>query len=524
MIISCEKCETKYRLDASRLSYASVKVQCSKCDHIFIVPAAGEKDKERDIFVNRPHEDKDDKDSPSNRPEASPHGGHKHAGEATGPPLQSGEEEGLEVQGNGFTEEKENTDKGDLSFPREENKAEDGDMSLETDEAEPHCAPSSPAKNGIDTEREDVREEDETDQSATERDSNSIHEEGIDGADEASRNEAACDPQDQEGTADEKKEESEDAPLPWEVNSKTFDLSFGAEEDNNPEHDEAVAEGHEEEKASDDAPTGPEFNGINALDVDVEDEDKGLYNEEEDLEHPNELRATDFNLEELTNNKPDEDRSPIKEDLSDFPSFSDVLLDAASNAEKARDEGEPGYGEASQKNTFVIPEAHDAPDESEEGKRSGFAGIAIVIIIIIAIAGGLIYMKSTPENALMAEQTVKKPLEIESTKGYYVVNKNGGKIFVIETVLKNITDEPVKISGIRGLVMDSSGHEMARKMVSPGRIVTAEDIRNLPVETLLQSFQDTSEGTMPEKATIPTMILFTDLQKAVAEYGIDVLR
>ena len=37
MIIQCEQCQTKFRLDDSRVKNAGVKVRCAKCKHIFTV-------------------------------------------------------------------------------------------------------------------------------------------------------------------------------------------------------------------------------------------------------------------------------------------------------------------------------------------------------------------------------------------------------------------------------------------------------------------------------------------------------
>jgi predicted Zn finger-like uncharacterized protein len=37
MIIQCEKCTTKFRLDDSRVTDAGVRVRCSRCSHTFVV-------------------------------------------------------------------------------------------------------------------------------------------------------------------------------------------------------------------------------------------------------------------------------------------------------------------------------------------------------------------------------------------------------------------------------------------------------------------------------------------------------
>src|SRR5512137_2159122 len=37
MIIQCEQCRTKFRLDDAKIKEGGVKVRCSKCKHVFLV-------------------------------------------------------------------------------------------------------------------------------------------------------------------------------------------------------------------------------------------------------------------------------------------------------------------------------------------------------------------------------------------------------------------------------------------------------------------------------------------------------
>ncbi|MBI5903384.1 MAG: zinc-ribbon domain-containing protein [Deltaproteobacteria bacterium] len=45
MIIQCDKCHTKFRLDDSKVKGAGVKVRCTKCQNVFIVtpPRSGKR-------------------------------------------------------------------------------------------------------------------------------------------------------------------------------------------------------------------------------------------------------------------------------------------------------------------------------------------------------------------------------------------------------------------------------------------------------------------------------------------------
>lgn len=44
MIIQCEKCKTRFRLDDSKISEAGVRVRCSRCTHTFVVRREAERD------------------------------------------------------------------------------------------------------------------------------------------------------------------------------------------------------------------------------------------------------------------------------------------------------------------------------------------------------------------------------------------------------------------------------------------------------------------------------------------------
>ena len=39
MILQCDQCSTKFRLDDSKLKPGGVKVRCSKCRHVFLAGA-----------------------------------------------------------------------------------------------------------------------------------------------------------------------------------------------------------------------------------------------------------------------------------------------------------------------------------------------------------------------------------------------------------------------------------------------------------------------------------------------------
>jgi len=649
MIISCEKCNTKYRLDSSRVSYAPVKVQCSKCNHIFIVPVHGRETQspEPGPVHGAPAEKEERQEFEGAGQDMA--GADTGAGPEQGPlatediaaksdrvledegELDKREEPAPSPSSQGEEEvEGETPDEGAYeveepsSTEQPEEEDEEGRVIFNPDAGE--AAPSAPPQNEEDvaSDVETSGEEGEPSGHAPEEDTGLGAEEGSAEEEVGEVEEEALGDEGAEGAEEvNEAEQGEGGPQDEETPERDFELESTPSETSREEHDGRVDtvsgafsqifsmddESPGENKAE--APNRPEqdeeLNAVDGADEEgtgaetIEEEpgaeekrDKGSEEESPsyldtniEKEAPSEDSTAGFDLDfekaggtgesETTEEAPEEDEDvfdlsftpdvkiPGEEDLEkdegewatlpDGPWTEDKTGEEGTRSTAATDneiprspepyagaiqkepfqqapeadskaaglphEGPQGQEPSEPRNTFVIP---DVPVEEEVQKKSGPGRVIALLVVILIIAGGIIYLKSRPDSALMAGPEGTKTLSIESTKGYYVLNKGGTRIFVIETMLKNISDGPVRISGIRGLVMDSSGQEMAHKMVSPGRIVTNDDLRNLPLETLLRSFDDTSEGTIPRGAVIPTMVLFTGLPGTVAEYGVDVLR
>ncbi len=665
MIISCEKCQTKYRLDSSRVSYSPVKVQCSKCDHIFIVPASGVRT---------------DPTEPAGpvREEAQPPDGVGAQGQERGPdqtPPDQGPEAGAEEEGPLSQAPPSPEDLTGETAPRppaEESAGEDleGRVDQGLGSTAEEEGPSLSLETGPESASSEAAEEERRAEEDTARD---LGGEDLDSetyvfnpdvdkgpelmsSEEAGREEETIPPGEEEeeegaepeseGLAEDKEEEDEAAgeglartedrekkegtsPLsevlkPGEEGEEEGSQGLGEDDlvdlsgPTTVEDDAVPPEGIErdsgpEETGPDEEPKGEE-EGMQGGEKAVEE--TFAPGDREGFEHTFETNALSFEAlgERVADEQEGPDAGPSEEadeimpggaeteklDLNfeigegDFPAekpdfgvkeewetlpegpwssstdeakegkeSEDLPLermevstlagtgehpeprgpgDADSDKERSEgveksshgeetgdetgpateDEGAASSGEttADEANTFVIP---DVPPEVERIKGTGVARAIAIVIIVLAIAGGVVYMKTRPESPLMVPPPLERTIEIKSTKGYYVLNKEGTRFFVIETMVRNMSDGPVKIKGVRGMVMDSSGREMARKTVSPGRVVSRGDLRQLPVKTLLRSFRDTSEATMPKRAVIPTMVIFPDLPGSVAEYEVDIL-
>lgn len=150
------------------------------------------------------------------------------------------------------------------------------------------------------------------------------------------------------------------------------------------------------------------------------------------------------------------------------------------------------------------------------------AVIAAGAVIIIGLA--MIYNSGGAGRfSARGKAAVSKPIDIETINGYMAENKNIGRIFVIEALIRNITDSAQGIKEVRGVIYNSSGTRVIDRIVSPGRVVSAEELKNLPKEGLIKALSDTSGSIIPPKATVPVMVLFTEIPDNMAEYGLDVI-
>ncbi len=161
-------------------------------------------------------------------------------------------------------------------------------------------------------------------------------------------------------------------------------------------------------------------------------------------------------------------------------------------------------------------------------KRSGVK--YYVIAGAIALAAAALYFRggvSMITGKFLARSSAAQhdePVRIDTVKGYFVDNRNIGRVFVIEAWIKNLSDSPQDIKEISGVLYTNRGEKIKVQPVSPGRVISLEDIKNLSREDILRQYRDVSGGTVPPKGAVPVTIVFIDIPKGMAEYGIDIVR
>jgi hypothetical protein len=109
-------------------------------------------------------------------------------------------------------------------------------------------------------------------------------------------------------------------------------------------------------------------------------------------------------------------------------------------------------------------------------------------------------------------------------EGLFEDNKHFGKVFALEGRIKNTSEEPQQIQAVKGIIYNNEGVQVASRLVSPGRIVSKEELKTLSKEDLRKHFQEVSGGSVPPKGTIPIMVVFTELPSGMEKAELEVIR
>lgn len=439
MIIKCDKCSTKFRLDDSRITGNGVKVRCTKCQHVFIVtpPPPAEELQLDDAF-----------------------------GMGAGAPPEETKKAAPPKSGPRKEEEKRN-----LTF----------DFDETVDKEEKKAGETTPDFSSF--------SEDEFEKSfeATK----------TEGRQEEPAGRASFDNID--FSFSEERTEEKESEEGWGAPSGGLDLLGNETAASEKKDSDDFTFDIEEPEESASAGTG-DAKGAEAL-------------WEEDIESAPAAapKAKTVASGYTSNGKAEEPKAPVavKEPEED-PALEDFKEILSHNISR---EDLPSFSDHEE----------DAPVKKE---RSGNMGL-LIAVLIIALGGGFVYYTGVIDklaHTLMPPATSQlKTIEIETIKGFYEENRNFGKVFVIEARVKNITGEPQTIKAATGIIYNDDGDKIGSSSVSPGRIVTIDDIRNMPLEDIQKAFKDPSGGIIPPKGTVPVMVIFTGAE-GVAEYGLDIVR
>lgn len=150
------------------------------------------------------------------------------------------------------------------------------------------------------------------------------------------------------------------------------------------------------------------------------------------------------------------------------------------------------------------------------GASSNAKLIPIIVIVLIIIGAAVLFIGlRAGHEPVVAAPTV----EIATVDGRYAETQNLGSIFVIEAKIKNVTAVPQLVKGVKGVLYDAKGGKLAS---APGRIISSDDINNLTREDVAKVIKP-SPGTIAPKGTLPIVVIFTTTPPGMSEFGVEIV-
>lgn len=480
MIIQCDKCSTRFRLDDTRITPNGVKVRCTKCDNVFIVtpPPPPEEVAVEELFGVAPGQQ---------APEPAAAGGPQPKGQ----PSSSADDRHLSFDFNdGVTKE---DPFREPERPAEDKEAGKKDFSFDDLDFSFSSGPSEKEDDGAGG-------------------PGSEDEPGDAGAKAAAGPETRTD----EGPGDFGFDPGGE---PEKDDKDGFDFGFDDLGDETPARDEAAASG--DETMPEAGPeTEPETVAAGPAEAAGPEQDASAQNV---IPFQAAAYAKAAGAPSAGAGTPSAQDRPVADDEADEPFRA--VLSRTIDEEETVSFGPVGRGDDTADDEPLDEEEVDFEEApSRAPSRMGLVVAALVIIL----GGGIIYFTGVIDRLtgmLMPPASSQlKGVEIEAIKGFYEENRNFGRVFVIAALVRNITDEPQEIKAATGIIYDKGGDRIAERSVSPGRIVSADDLKNLGREDLDRAFRDPSGGVIPARGSVPVMVLFTDSPDGVSEFGLDIVK
>ncbi|HTP65578.1 MAG TPA: DUF3426 domain-containing protein [Geobacteraceae bacterium] len=164
----------------------------------------------------------------------------------------------------------------------------------------------------------------------------------------------------------------------------------------------------------------------------------------------------------------------------------------------------------------------------------------VIVLIVLAVAGiGVYVLKEGPVafdrlglSFLAKWAGVEVPSEggiaIKNPQGAFMVNKEAGEIFVVTGEAVNNFKKPRASIQVKGSVLGAKGEILAQKTAYCGNVLSKEQLATMPVAKIEESmgspFGDSliNLGVQPGKS-IPFVIVFTNVPKTSAEFSVEVV-
>jgi predicted Zn finger-like uncharacterized protein len=496
MIVQCDQCNTRFKLDDAKVKDEGVKVRCSKCKHIFIVKKeAPQEENEFESILGQLGSDTTEEDKVPVKETSC----HAFGGDAA--PVAGGSETAR-------AEEK----------PAESSAAEGMEAWPEENFSSPRAVESEPAishEQGFDFERFSFEEEPGTSQTMPPAsEGNEVFTFGDVPAVPREESGASAGGVEKTGqpVAFDSEEDFSNEPLPVDENSsftvekdvQVVPAESGGEPELSP-HDEFSLLAVENKPA-------------------VQD-----YTREEDRVEKFDFGSIDFGTEASADKTPAEapkDDIPLQGDSGQRSLGTDEFFAFSPSADETVREDE-------------------LPPLSIASRRKGLTSAPIIIIVVAVVivlalaAAGLYFLPQGPAGLEKAglgavakwlgfETKEDGGVSIRNTAGSFVVNKEAGELFVIRGEAVNNFRKPRASIQVKVVLYGPKGQVTTQKSAYCGNMLTNEQIVALPLvkieEAMNNQFGDSLSnlGVQPGKG-IPFVVVLSSIPKDVTEFGVEVI-
>lgn len=484
MIIQCDNCRSKFKLDDSRVTGKGVKVRCTKCQNIFVV-APPQAQEGADLLESQPA-------APRREEKPQP---RKKTEDKKSLSFNFGEEDEQQSSAQGNTP---NFTFGGADFNAQEEKA-----------PEPP-APQKSAPHEL-SEGEDPFNFDFSGSQASvkhEKDEISKHDEFFSDIDF--------------NFGDDDEPAVKEKPAPKDNDD---DFSFNADDDIDKNDSSSGFEAKTPETKT--ADKEESFDPFQAASFQKAATAYSAPLKESGAPGPEETEEDRFEISGAPQKQEEKPAKPETKKPEAQLEFKEVLSETISeNPEPPlpTDTTEPAFGAENQYSVLGEDGNEDDEEESAPVKKGKNLKAAIAALIII-IAVAAIYFSGIAGKIASSPAQDTATLEIDAMTGAFVENASfNGKIFYIEAKVKNLTEDFQKVREVKGALFDKSGDKVMESSSAPGRIISVDEMKSLPKEDILKPLNDLSAGLIPPKGTLPVMIVFTDVPESVSEYSLDIVR
>ena len=175
--------------------------------------------------------------------------------------------------------------------------------------------------------------------------------------------------------------------------------------------------------------------------------------------------------------------------------------------------------------------------------RKGLPFITMVSLLLAAIVlmivggGGALYLLKGPEafkavgldgvaRLLDGESAVQERILIRTVEGSYLNNSEAGELFVIRGVAVNSYKSPRAALQIRGMIYNAAGAVILQKVVYCGNPLPPERLATLPLAKIEEAMNNrlgesyANIGVPPGKS-IPFVIVFSKMPKEAVDFAVE---